>query len=107
MIDWIALSQQVPQFAALIIVVIFALQMSKANREYIQTLVSGWKVFFESQSEDWRGFIERQEVRFVQTLETINKQHSESTARLAEEIKDNSRRLENLHGKIDASKEKK
>jgi len=106
MIDWITLSQTAPQFVALIIVVVFALQMSKANREYISSVTEGWKAYLEGQSKDWREFIEREEIRFVQTLEAMYKQHSESTARLAEEIKENSRRLEVLYGKLD-SKEKK
>ena len=96
MIDWAAIIEKVPEMAMVIVVVVFALKMTESQRQSSKEVMAEWREFLNKRDGSWREYIQVRDEVFISTLIEIREQQVNSTARLAEELKSNTVRLEEL-----------
>jgi len=87
-IDWVAILAKVPEMAALVIVVYFALQLTADNRKNSGQVMSDWRTWLTDQQKAHREYCERQESRFIGALSEIREDNSEVITELTAQIKD-------------------
>lgn len=86
-LDWVALSNAAPSIIVALMFAAFALVMRREDRKSSKQTMVEWRQWFEIRDEAWRGTVLTMNEKQDSTISRMIEQHSESTARLAEEIK--------------------
>jgi len=110
--DWIiTILKSAPELASVIVVVWFSLKMSESHRKSSGSIMEGWKTFFTERDNSWREFIAAQNAGWKEFMSSENmkwiqfidrqseliradrENYVSAISRLAEEVKENSRRI--------------